>query len=144
MTLTAYAPLYRTIRDFDRLAGGLAAGGAKANGQVAYDVARVDDDRYEVVLAVPGYTEEELDITVEKGTLVVRGTPSAEAKDVRYLHRGIARKSFERRFTLAEHVQVATARLEKGLLQIDLVREVPEALKPRRVTIGGTVPATGA
>jgi molecular chaperone IbpA len=101
----------------------------------AYDLVRSGDDRYRLALAVPGFSDEELEIETRKDELVVRGKAPSTGADEAVLHRGIERHPFERRFALAEHVRVDAARLERGLLQIDLVREVPEALRPRTIAI---------
>ena len=103
----------------------------------AYDIADLGENRHEVALAVPGYGEEQLEITVENGTLLVRGKPAGHGAETRYVRQGIARGGFERRFELAEHVLVKGARLENGVLHVELAREVPEALKPRTIKIGG-------
>ena len=109
-----------------------------------YNIEAYDDDRYRVSIAVAGFTESEIDITVQDRTLIVTGKSAAETTDapadIKYLHRGIARRSFERRFDLADTIRVTSASLENGLLCIDLVREVPEALKPRKIDIKRVTP----
>lgn len=102
-----------------------------------YNIEKIGEDRYRIVMAVAGFTPEDLEVTVEPNLLVVRGK-RREDPNVQYLHRGIAGRAFERRFQLADHVKVVDARLENGLLVIELVREIPEALKPRRIEIRST------
>ncbi|MDX6752002.1 Hsp20 family protein [Geminicoccaceae bacterium 1502E] len=130
MTMIDLRPFYRTINQFDRLAGTVAAGGP------AYDIVASDENHFAVSLAVPGFSQEELEASVEDGVLSVRGTPKDEdAGQATFLHRGIARGGFERRFRLAEHVEVTGASLENGVLRVELVREVPESKKPRVIGI---------
>ena len=86
-------------------------------------------------MAVAGFGENELDVTAREGTLIITGKAETKDEDRKFLHRGIARRAFERRFELADHIQVTGARLENGLLHIDLVREIPEAMKPRKIAI---------
>jgi len=131
------SPFYRSSIGFDRLFNLLE----NANRLQApktwppYDIIKTGDDSYRVVLAVPGFAEEELALTYEPNLLIASGARS-EGEDTEYLHRGISAPKFEHRFELADHVRVAGARLEKGMLFVDLVREVPEAMKPRKITIG--------
>jgi molecular chaperone IbpA len=100
-----------------------------------YNIVRTDENAYQISLAVAGFKPEQLSVTVHEDTLIVTGQ-EAETGKKDYLYRGIAGRSFERRFSLADHVQVTNATLEDGVLRIDLVREVPEAMKPRRIEIG--------
>ena len=100
-----------------------------------YNIEKAGEEQYRVTMAVAGFTEDDIDVTVKENTLLVAGRTLPETEGTRYLHRGIAGRAFERRFELADTVQVVGARLEHGLLHIDLVREVPEALKPRRIAI---------
>ena len=101
----------------------------------AYDLVKAGDDRYRLTLPVPGFAEAELELETKDADLVVRGTPAPRDGEETVLHRGIVRRAFERRFALGEHVRVDGARLVNGLLAIDLVREVPEAMKPRTIAI---------
>ncbi len=134
-------PFNRAAHDIDRLMNAFVSGAGFGDAGPSYDIVRQGENSYEVALAVPGYVEEQLEITVENGTLLVRGKPAQNGEEARYLHRGIVRAGFERRFALAEHVEVKGARLEHGILRIELAREVPEALKPRTIAIGAGGPA---
>lgn len=133
------SPLFRTSVGFDRLNKMLdAAQGVDAStGYPPYNIEKLDQDRYGITMAVAGFAESDLDVTVKDNVLVVTGRiePGNE-KTGSFLHRGIATRAFERRFELADHIEVVNARLENGLLYLDLVREVPESLKPRKITIG--------
>ena len=134
------SPLYRSTVGFDRMAGlmdQLMAGDAPAPSYPPYNIEKTGDDAYRISIAVAGFGEDDLDIAVKDLSLTVTAK-KAEAKDAAkpvYLHRGIAERGFERRFQLADHVKVSGAELVNGLLHIDLVREVPEALKPRTIAI---------
>ena len=139
-------PLYRSTVGFDRLASMLdqvMSHDVSAPSYPPYNIEKLGENEYRITLAVAGFGEDDLDIQVENGQLTVtaskRETPEEE-KPV-YLHRGIAERGFERRFQLADHVQVTGARLENGLLHIALTREVPEQLKPRRIAIGSGAPS---
>lgn len=100
-----------------------------------YNIEKLDEDDYRIVMAVAGFAEDELDVTVTDNSLVVTAKPKAEEKQAKYLHRGIARRAFERRFELAANIVVSGASMKHGLLEIDLKRQVPEHLKPRRIDI---------
>lgn len=133
-------PLYRSTVGFDRLASMLdqvMSHDVSAPTYPPYNIEKMGENSYRITVAVAGFSEEDLGIEVENGQLTVtaakRDVPAAQ-KPV-YLHRGIAERGFERRFQLADHVEVTGARIENGLLHIDLVREVPEKLKPRRIEI---------
>ena len=134
------SPLMRATVGFDRMMNLLDAASRVdegANSYPPYNIEKTGDDTYRITMAVAGFGEGDLDLTVKQNSLVVKAgkAESKEAKEVTYLHRGIATRSFERRFDLADHIQVTGARLENGILSIDLVREVPEALKPRTIAI---------
>lgn len=131
-------PLYRTTVGFDRLFDLLdSVGKSEAGGYPPYNIERLDENDYRITLAVAGFAEDDLDIVVHENTLTVVGKrPDSDDKRA-FLHQGIAGRSFERRFQLAEHVEVAGASLVNGLLNIDLKREIPEAMKPRKVAING-------
>jgi molecular chaperone IbpA len=134
------SPLYRSTVGFDRLAGMLdqiMAGDTPAPGYPPYNIEKTGEDTYRISIAVAGFGDDDLNIEVKDAQLTVtakKRETEGESKPV-YLHRGIAERGFERRFQLADHVRVSGAELQNGLLHIDLVREVPEALKPRTIAI---------
>ena len=134
-----FAPLYRSTVGFDRLfdlldsVPGFDAG---ATAYPPYNIERLSENEYRVTMAVAGFAEDEIHVDVKEQTLTVRGEKKAEDKERQFLHRGIAARSFERRFQLADHVEVKGADLKDGLLHVDLVRNVPERLKPRSIAIG--------
>ena len=132
------SPLYRSTVGFDRLVQMLdgIAGHDDAPAYPPYNIERLGETEYRITMAVAGFSEPEIKLEVKEGTLNVSGTKSADAKERVVLHRGIATRAFERRFQLADHVEVKGADLKDGLLHIDLVRNVPERLKPRQITIG--------
>ena len=131
-----FAPLFRSTIGFDRIMSLLdGATGANESGYPPYNIEKSGEDNYKIVLAVAGFGEEDLAIEQKEGTLTVSGRKQQEPSTT-YLHRGLASRFFERRFELADHVKVSGAKLVNGLLEIELVREVPEALKPRRIAIG--------
>jgi molecular chaperone IbpA len=131
-----FSPLFRSTVGFDRVMNLLdQAMAAGEGGYPPYNIEKTADDQYRIVVAVAGFGEDELTIEQKATTLLVAGRKGQREGDVTYLHRGLAGRSFERRFELADHVKVSGARLANGLLEIDLVREVPEALKPRRIAI---------
>jgi molecular chaperone IbpA len=103
-----------------------------------YDIVRIGDDSYRVSLAVAGFTRDQITVVQHQNVLMVAGRPSEKDDKTEYLYRGIAGRAFERRFSLADYVEVLGASFENGLLHIDLVRRVPEAMKPRRIDIGVT------
>ena len=132
-------PLYRSSVGFDRLApliNRALRDDSSASGYPPYNIEMFDDNRYAITLAVAGFAENELDIVVEKGVLKVRGERSQE-QERKFLHQGIANRTFERKFSLADHVEVTGADLSNGLLTISLVKEIPEAMKPRSIAING-------
>jgi molecular chaperone IbpA len=132
-----FAPLYRSTVGFDRLAQLLdSVGGFDSEGYPPYNIERLGDTEYRITMAVAGFNKDEFKIEVKEQTLVVSGQKQPEGKDRVFLHRGIAARSFERRFQLADHVEVSGADFKDGLLHIDLVRNVPERLKPRTISIG--------
>jgi len=139
MTTFDLSPLYRTAIGFDRLADMLSnASRVDGNGYPPYNIEAAGEDRYRISMAVAGFSESELDIVTEQNTLTVSGqkAPEEDQGDREFLYRGIATRSFERRFQLADHVRVVSAKLENGLLHIELKRELPEKMKPRRIEIG--------
>ncbi len=134
-----FTPLYRSTVGFDRLANILDQALSSDLTQASYppyNIEKTGDDAYRITLAVAGFTDEELGVEVRDGQLIVTGRKSETEDKATVLHRGIATRAFERRFQLADHVRVSEAATANGLLHIDLVREVPEALKPRRIEIG--------
>lgn len=138
MTTIDLSPLYRSSIGFDRMASLLdsAMRSQKAStGFPPYDIEGTGENRYAITLAVAGFEESELEIQVENGVLRIRGKKADEDAEKTYLYRGIANRNFERKFNLADHVEVHGADLRNGLLTIELVKEVPEAMKPRSIAI---------
>ncbi|HUO11507.1 MAG TPA: Hsp20 family protein [Caulobacteraceae bacterium] len=132
-----FSPLYRSVVGFDRLADLLDAASAEAaTGYPPYNIERTGDHEYRVEIAVAGFKREELSIEVKESVLIVQGRKAANDAERRFVHRGLAERNFERRFQLAEYVVVTDAQLSDGLLSISLRRELPEALKPRKIEIG--------
>ncbi len=139
MTNFDLTPLYRTAIGFDRLADMLStASRVDSSGYPPYNIESLGEDHYRITMAVAGFAEDELDIVSERNTLTVSGNKQdiAQSEDSELLYRGIATRSFERRFQLADHVEVEGARLENGLLHIELKRELPEQMKARKIEIG--------
>jgi molecular chaperone IbpA len=131
-------PLYRSTIGFDRLGSlldTLTSVEGEAPSYPPYNIERVGENEYRISMAVAGFAEGDLSIEAKENTLSIHGQKSTEREDTTFLHRGIASRSFERRFQLADHVVVKGAVLEHGLLHVDLVRELPEAMKPRTVPI---------
>ncbi len=131
-------PLYRSTVGFDRLANILdqvMSADVSQNAYPPYNIEKTGADAYRITLAVAGFAEDELSIEAREGQLVVTGRKAEAEEKASVLHRGIATRAFERRFQLADHVRAVEAVTENGLLHIDLVREVPEALKPRKIEI---------
>jgi len=138
------SPLYRATVGFDRMADlmdRLLSADVADNGYPPYNIEKTADDAYRISVAVAGFTDAELSVEVKDGALVVSARKEKDDTPRTYLHRGIATRAFERRFHLAEHIKVKGATHENGMLHIDLVREVPEALKPRRIEIARGEPA---
>ena len=139
-----FAPLFRSTIGFDRVMSLLdSATSANETGYPPYNIEKTGEDTYKIVLAVAGFGEDDLAIEQKEGTLTVTGRKPQEQDGTTYLHRGLASRYFERRFELSDHVKVVGAKLLNGLLDIDLVREIPEALKPRRIAIGAQGTAKG-
>lgn len=138
-----FAPLFRSAIGFDRLARLVdsAVETAATPAYPPYNIERLGDDRYRLTVAVAGFGPEEIELLVRENTLVVTGKPVRDAQRGEIIHRGIAGRAFERRFVLADHIVVDGADLTNGLLHVELKREVPEALKPRRIAIGTRGPA---
>ncbi|MFC1688110.1 Hsp20 family protein [Pseudomonadota bacterium] len=139
MTTFDFSPLFRTSVGYDRLASLLNSAHRLEQGSSfpPYNIQKAGDDRYRITMAVAGFAESDLNITSEHNKLIVTGEkPEEDSNDDNgFLYRGIATRSFERRFNLADHVRVTGARLDNGLLHIELEREIPEAMKPRSIDI---------
>ena len=137
-----FSPLYRSVVGFDRLAQILETATVdQASGYPPYNIERTDENAYRIEIAVAGFRADELNIEVKENLLTVQGRKAANDAERRFLHRGLAERDFERRFQLADYVIVTDARLADGLLSIALRRELPEALKPRRIEIAaGSAP----
>lgn len=139
MTTFDLSPLFRTSVGFDRLASMLNSAHRveQVGGYPPYNIVAEKENTYHITMAVAGFAENEISITTELNQLTVTGEKAeeAESENTQYLYRGIATRSFERRFNLADHVRVTGARLDNGLLQIDLEREIPEVMKPRTIKI---------
>ena len=138
-----FSPLFRTTIGFDRMAHLMdSLANEPTNSFPPYNIEVTDEDNYRITMAVAGFGEDDIEITAQDAQLLVNGRLDRnQAEDSRtFLHRGIAERAFERRFNLAEHVVVKDARLENGLLHIDLVREVPEEKRPRKIAIAGGIP----
>lgn len=134
-----FSPLYRSAIGFDRLAQ-LFDQAQRSDGQPSYppyNIELVEENRYRITMAVAGFSRAELDIETERDTLTIVGRKHKDEGARTFLHRGIAARDFEQRFQLADHVKVVSAQLDNGLLNIELAREIPETLKPRKVAIGG-------
>ena len=136
-----FSPLFRSTIGYDRLARLIDSATRVDTATPAYppyNIESTGDDSYRLTMAVAGFARDELDIIVQQNSLVISGKAQKEGEEAqgRYLHRGIARRAFERRFSLADHIKVNGASLDNGLLHVDLVREVPEEAKPRQIKIG--------
>lgn len=138
-----FSPFYRSTIGFDRLANLLDNITNSEQSQPSYPPYNIEltgEDRYRITMAVAGFNTSEITIEANQNTLVVAGNKTGDPKERTYLHQGIAARSFERRFQLADHVQVEAAHYENGLLHIDLQRILPEAMKPRQIPIGHSAP----
>ncbi|MCJ2125512.1 Hsp20 family protein [Methylobacterium sp. J-077] len=139
------APLFRSSIGFDRLFE-LLNQPERVETTAAwppYNIEKVADDQYRITMAVAGFTPDEIELTQQDTVLLVSGQKTAPETERQYLHRGIAARTFRQTFNLADHVKVVGANLENGLLTVALKREVPEALKPRRIAIGGVTATSG-
>jgi molecular chaperone IbpA len=136
-----FAPFRRSTVGFDRLFDMLENSNASQPGEnyPPFDLIKLGDNQYRIELAVAGFRPDEIDVTAQQNVLIVTGgkNEDAQEKGTDFIYRGIANRSFERRFALADHIQVRGADLKDGLLSIELVREIPEAMKPRKINIGG-------
>ena len=138
-----FSPLFRSTIGFDRLTRMVDAASRLDNAALAYppyNIEKTGEDAYRLTMAVAGFASDEIDVTVHENTLMVTGKAKQEEEAGRYLHHGIARRAFERRFSLADHIKVTGASLDNGMLHVDLVREVPEEAKPRKIAIAGGEP----
>lgn len=134
-----FSPLFRSAIGFDRLAQ-LFDEAQRAESQTSYppyNIELIGEDKYRIEMAVAGFDRSELEIETERDTLKIFGRRKKDEAKRTYLHRGIASRDFEHRFQLADHVKVVGAKLDNGLLYIELAREIPEALKPRKIAING-------
>jgi len=148
-TTTDFSPLYRSFIGFDHLAGLIdkASRADKQSSYPPYNVELLAEDQYRITMAIAGFSEQDIDIESKDNSLIIIGTKAANANankstkesqmPRKFLHQGIAERNFERKFQLGEHVKVIGAFMENGLLHVDLQREIPEALKPRKIAING-------
>jgi molecular chaperone IbpA len=141
-----FTPYRRSAIGFDRLFDVLetTARQGQTDNYPPFDIERSGDDSYRITIAVAGFRPDEIDMTAQHNLLIVTGQKGDADEGRTYVHRGIAARSFERKFELADYVQVRGASLDNGLLTIDLVREVPEAMRPRKIAIGGQNPVLEA
>src|SRR5947207_1913049 len=138
-----FSPLFRSTIGFDRLARLVDTAtrvDSAASTYPPYNIEKTGEDAYRLTMAVAGFAREAIDLTVHENTLIVTGKAETQDENGRYLHRGIARRAFERRFSLADHIKVSGASLVNGMLHVDLVHEVPESAKPRKIQIGSGQP----
>ena len=137
MTTFDFSPLFRSTVGFDRMQRLLEAANRadEANGYPPYNSEKLEENAYRITMAVAGFAEDDLEIEVKEGVLFVSGQQPEDSTERSFLHRGIAGRTFRRSFQLADHVKVQGASLENGLLHIDLAREIPEAMKPRKISI---------
>jgi molecular chaperone IbpA len=140
MNALDFSPLFRTAIGFDRLARLMETARAASEGPAypPYNIEATGEDTYVLTMAVAGFAPEDLEMTVRENVLTVSGKAPQASTNGRFLHRGIAGRAFERRFVLADHLLVEGAKLENGLLHVELRRQLPEALKPRRIEIQAT------
>lgn len=130
-------PLFRTSVGFDRMAQMMNQAHRIDRSNASYppyNIETLDENKYQITLALAGFSQDDLDITSEENTLIIRGKTNNDVER-KYLHRGIATRSFERKFQLADHVKVTTAEMENGLLHVQLMKEIPETMKPRKIEI---------
>lgn len=138
------SPLFRSTVGFDHLTRALDAALQVNDGSLSYppyNIEKVGEDAYRVVMAVAGFSADDIEIETKEGVLTVRGKARTEDEATTYLYHGIASRAFERRFQLADYIRVSGARLENGMLHVELARQVPEALKPRRIAINANATA---
>ena len=138
MTTFDFSPLYRSSIGFDHLASlldSVTATERTSTSYPPYNIELIDKDKYRITMAVAGFVEDEISVESENNTLTIAARKEDKDAEKKYLHRGIAERDFKRQFKLEDHVKVVSAALENGLLHIDLVREIPEAMRPRKITI---------
>lgn len=138
-----FAPLYRSTVGFDRLVqllDSVSGLDAEAPSYPPYNIERTGENQYRITMAVAGFGQDDIKIEMKEQSLTIKGEKKPEEKERQFLHRGIATRAFERRFQLADHVEVTGADIKDGLLHVDLVRNVPERLKPRTIAIGNGAP----
>ncbi|OIQ25110.1 Hsp20 family protein [uncultured Vibrio sp.] len=133
-----FSPLYRNAIGFDRLFNLMEASNAKntQGGYPPYNIEQQDENKYRITMAVAGFSEEQIDLTQKENMLIVRGERKPE-EGKNYVYQGIAERDFERKFQLADYVKVIGATMENGLLHVDLEREIPDAMQPRKIAING-------
>ena len=138
-----FTPLFRSTVGFDRLPSLFDAASRidQTPSYPPYNIEKTGADSYRIVMAVAGFAPDDLSIVAQANSLTITGKNQRDDGQAKYLHRGIAGRAFERRFDLADHIKVSGASLDNGLLSVDLVREVPEAMKPRTIAIGGGAPS---
>lgn len=144
MRHTDFTPFYRSAIGFDRLFQMMDSAVDSDNGYPPYNIERTGDNAYRITMAVAGFTPDELKVEAKESTLTVSGEKKPDAAQRTYLHRGIAARNFERRFQLADYVEVVSAGFENGLLNVELQRNIPERMKPRQIAIGTPVEAKSA
>lgn len=138
MRHTDFTPFYRSAIGFDRLFQMLDSGLESDTGYPPYNIERTAENAYRITMAVAGFTPDELKVEAKESTLTVSGEKKPDEKERTFLHRGIAARNFERRFQLADYVEVTAAGFENGLLNIDLKRNIPERMKPRQIAINAS------
>lgn len=136
-----FSPYRRSTVGFDRLFNLLETGVRDEDGYPPFDIIRDGEDSYRIMLAVAGFRPEDIELVAQQNQLTVTGRRGEDDGETQYIHRGIATRAFERRFQLADFIEVGNARFDNGLLSIELRRVVPEAMKPRKIAIGGVHPA---
>jgi molecular chaperone IbpA len=139
MRTVDFAPLWRSTIGFDRLFDLMenAQGVTNEDNYPPYNIERLGDNRFQISLALAGFAPDDIAITAEQNVLTVEGAKKVGNDEREYMHRGISQRPFKRQFSLADYVQVRGASFESGLLKIELIREIPEAMKPRRIAING-------
>lgn len=142
MTTFDFSPLYRSAVGFDHLASlldSISTTERTTSSYPPYNIELLKEDEYRITMAVAGFSEDDITLEVENNTLTISSSREDDSKDAgrNYLHRGIAERNFKRQFKLADHIKVTGATMTNGLLHVDLVREIPEAMKPRQIAING-------